>query len=588
MLLPNALTRFSSTAKKSLQVILPFGRKKLALLISLNVFQSFIQIIGIASVFPFLALAADPAQVMNSQIGRYLELVLPQPTTDGLLVFTGVAAIALLLLANLSSLATEAFNARYVQSCSHWLRMRVLEQISSQPYAYFPARNTAHIQKKILDDVTNYINCVLHPKIDIVSKALTVVLLVITLFWVDPIIATGMFILSSLFYLLTYFSLGRLRQSSNDRLSEADKGVYKGVLQLLTNIKDIKLTGNTTLFLDKISGHDLTRSEIVSRLPLLANGPRYFLEPLLFGCLILIIIYYASEGRDFAHILPSLGVIAFAAYRLLPSIQILYSQASKLDTFTYALDAVYDELSNVPPPDQTGQTKLKKFESIELINVGHTYETREHPAFEDICLMVRRSDRVAIMGASGAGKSTMIDIISGLITPTAGQLRINGYDVRELDLNSWHKLIAYVPQEVLLLDESILMNITFSETLADVDQQRLDEVLKETSLHSLVSSLPAGLLTPAGDSGALLSGGQRQRIGLARALYRKPEVLILDETTSALDTQTEHEIVQSLASLPRDLTVILVSHRLSSTRFCDRTYALISSEGLSELESHEP
>jgi ATP-binding cassette subfamily C protein len=301
------------------------------------------------------------------------------------------------------------------------------------------------------------------------------------------------------------------------------------------------------------------------------------IEPIAFGGLVAIVIVLALQGRPFSDILPNLSVMALAAYKLLPTLQLLYSQLVIVTANNYTLAQLEEEILEIEEEtelisiDKISIEPLTFEREIKLQNLSFWYPNSEYPIISDFSLSIGKNESIGIAGPSGSGKSTIVDLILGLHTPQEGTILIDGVPLNSDNMTSWRRMIGYVPQDIYLLDETIEANIAFGIPIEEVDQRALRDAAQGAQILNFIESeLPHGFQTLVGERGVRLSGGQRQRIGLARALYLTPRVLILDEATSALDTQTELSVMETIHKLQGSLTMITIAHRMSTLEGCNR------------------
>ena len=571
----------SDLIRRVLFLARPYGRAKLFFIFSLSLAQAVFQVIGVTSIFPFLAVAADPDRIRRSHFGtRFLSLFPPMDNRQLLLV-AGVIAVAGLLASNAVNLVAEYARTRYTQNFGHWLRVRLLRQIASQPYIYFLQRNSGELLKKILGDVTNYTTGVLLPLLDTVARALTAVLLLITLFLVQPVIALSAAIVLGGFYVIVFRLLSRKRREVDNNLRISIGGFFREAHQMLGGIKPVKVHRAEEHFLSRFAGHSGIVAQMSARVPIFGNTARYLIEPIAFGGLVVAVLLLAAKGRDFSDILPNLGVMAIAGYRLLPSLQLLYSQLTQVSSMRHAVDQVYDEFvaaeterSILPKitSDVLARAKpLRWDESITLREINFRYPAASRATFNGISLTIPKNTSLGVIGPTGSGKSTLVDVLLGLYQPTAGEILIDGRPLTPVLVPSWQATIGYVPQDIFLIDDTVARNVAFGLPDNEIDSERLREACATAQILDFIETeLSAGFETIVGERGIRLSGGQRQRIGLARALYRRPSLLILDEATSALDMATEEKLLDALRSLTGKLTMVVAAHRLSAVANCDQ------------------
>jgi ATP-binding cassette subfamily C protein len=569
----------------------PYGRKKLGVVFLWVLIQGIMQVIGVTSIFPFLALAADPKRIRNSQFGQWFVRSLPPMDDQHLLLVSGLLAIALLVLSNAINLWSEIARVRYGHGFGHWLRMRLLRQIVSQPYGFFLQHNSSILLKKVTTDVVNYVQGVLLPLLESVARLITVALLMLLVFLVNPAIAFYAGIGLGGFYAAAFLYLNRRLLAISSGMKVADRESMRGATQVLSGIKPVKVHGAEEFFITRYSQHSANQARLLARVPLSSNGPRYLVEPLAFGGLVSIVLILAMQGRAFSDVLPVVGVMALAGYRLIPALQLLYSQLAQLTAATYSLEEIYDEFVSAENEEATGESfvrsaPLRWKETITLERISFSYSGSPKPVLDDVSLTIQKDSCVAFVGRTGCGKSTLLDLILGLHHPSAGRVLLDGRELSKADLGSWLSGIGYVPQDIFLIDDTVLANIAFGVPEPDINRTRVREVCEIAQILTVIEDeLPQGFDTVVGDRGVRLSGGQRQRIGLARALYHRPQLLVLDEATSALDQATEADLMDALEPLKGTLTILIVAHRQSTVQQCDFIYTLVAGRILGNIGS---
>jgi ATP-binding cassette, subfamily B, bacterial PglK len=545
----------------------------------LSLAQGVFQVIGVTSIFPFLAIAADPERIRHSQFGLRFLAVLPPMGNRELLITAGIIAIVGLLLSNAVNLLAEYARTRYAHSFAHWLRVRLLRRMASQPYAYFLQRNSADLLKKVMGDVTNYTNGVLLPLLDSLARALTAALLLVTLFFVQPVIALSAALGLGVFYLVIFCLLARKRREINEGLGTAFGGSYRDAQQILGGIKPIKVHRAEEHFLRRFANYSGAVAQMSSKVPVIANSARYFVEPLAFGGLVLAVLALAIRGRDFSDILPNLGVMAVAGYRLLPALQLLYSQLTQVTSMRYSLDEVFEEFAAAERDAESDDAECRFgksrpidwYDTVTLDDVSFIYPGTNRHVLDRFSVTIQKNTSVGFIGPTGSGKSTLIDLLLGLHLATTGRILIDGQSLTLELIPSWQATIGYVPQEIFLLDDTISRNIALGVPDNEIDNARLQEVCAMAQVLDFIETeLREGFQTIVGERGVRLSGGERQRLGLARALYHRPSLLLLDEATSALDIATEAKLIEALRNLSGRMTIVIVAHRLSALADCDK------------------
>ena len=373
--------------------------------------------------------------------------------------------------------------------------------------------------------------------------------------------------------------LGKWRDVISEGLKNSFRGSYVEIQQMLGGIKPVKVHRAEESFITRFTEHSLRGSRLQAWSTILGNGPRYLIEPLAFGGLVFVVLLYAARGQNLITILPNLGVMALAGYRLLPALQLLYSQVTGLTTSRHALEEVFDEFLAVQQTTGkdaesadgrlTAPPRIHWSRSIILENLSFQYPGTEKPVIDRLSLTVPKNSSLGIVGTTGCGKSTLVDLILGLHVPSSGRILIDDTPLGPHNRRAWRGGIGYVPQEIFLIDDSIAANIAFGIPTDQIDSAALHRAATAAQILTFITNeLPAGFDTVVGERGVRLSGGQRQRIGLARALYHQPDLLVLDEATSALDTDTEDGVMQAIAALSGQITMIVIAHRLRTVEMC--------------------
>ena len=593
----SVISRSADFLRRILQVVRPFGRRRLIIVVVSMIVTALLQLGGVASVLPFLSVAANPERFATSGLGTFLVSLFQITDVRQLVYITGILAILSLLLASASNIFSQMVVARYVGDLGHWLRMQLLAKYYSQPYLYFVSRNSAVLTKKANADVFFFNAFLLAPLCDFVARLFITVVIVIGLVAVEPVVTLVAAAGFGAFYLV-FMRLTRQRVRRINEIShQTSQGLSRLVQQFIAGMRDVKLRGAGPYFLSKVEELSLrgVKSGVMSAW--IAGLPRNLIEPIAFTATIIWAMAALSAGRLDA-VLPTLGVMAMAGYRLLPNVQQLYNSLHMVSTNRYAMEELNEELHFSSPaypvaipkwlPELVAAPDDDRLftEAVELRDITFNYPGVERPTLQGIDLCIPRGSSVGFVGQTGSGKSTLINLLLGLYEPTKGDILVDGKPLGKPVPLKWQLKIGYVPQEILLLDDNLLRNIALGIPDDMIDHQRLEAAIASAQLQEVIAKMPQGLETQVGERGVMLSGGQRQRVGLARALYFDPEMLILDEGTSALDNETEAKFMRAVASLQGEITVISIAHRLTTVRACDSIYVLIDGK-IAESGSYE-
>jgi ABC-type multidrug transport system fused ATPase/permease subunit len=540
-------------------------------LLVMMVFSMAFEVLGIGMAVPALAAmtTADPAS--SPRMTAWMEW-LGNPTRNQI-IFGGLVLLLLLYLVKTAYLLFAAYwQARFVAALQASLGRRLYGIYLAQPWTFHLCRNSAELARNLneLAMMSNIIGSILSA----IAELLVVLGIVSMLLWFEPV---GTIVVGGVLGATTLL-IGRLNGSNMRKWGEAKfaalKELNRHMYQGIGGAKDIKIRGSEPNFIE----HYRTHSDLVARMManhlVLQQVPRLWLELAALMAICLLTVVMIWEGRDSSTLVPSLGLFAAAAFRLLPSGNRLTQAYYSLQFSQSAVQLIHDDMALPTPPPAPGSASVLPFrESVTLEDVVFRFPNSRTPALDRINLTIPYGKSVGIVGGSGAGKSTAVDILLGLLEPTSGNVRVDGVDIRT-DLRGWQNLVGYVPQTIYLCDDSLRENVAFGVPPEKIDEEAVDRAIRAARLDEFVAGLPEGLATVIGERGVRLSGGQRQRIGIARALYHDPRVLVLDEATSALDSGTESEVMAAVNALQGAKTIVIVAHRLSTLEQCDLLYRL--------------
>ena len=550
-------------------------REKLGLIVALvmTIVNSFLEIAALAILLPLTnqLLGGDRKTI------ELLELIFPDSLSEEtrLLAILSVV-ITIYVLKNAFSLTLVYTQQRLGAAIANRLTRRLFAVYLSRPYAFHLRTNSSILIRNVQENAGALLSYVIIPVLVIltdVSVALAVLSLLLYLEFLGTLATIAVFGIGT--WLFLRVSAPITRQWGSIR-NQAREQATKVLLEGLGGVKEIKLFGREDVFLAEHARHQVRSQRVTYLFATFQQFPRSVFEVLAFmgmGAMIAVLIL---AGRPAADAVGVLAVFAAAAFRILPSLSRVTTSFQHLSFGRAMVFSVYDDL--IEEPDLTTPREFPtktQFNSLTLENVTFVYDAASRPALENLSISIGSGEYVGVIGSSGAGKSTLIDVLLGLLEVSRGKVLLNGQPIKD-DIAQWRGIVGYVPQDIYLLDDTIRRNIALDIRDAEIDDESVETALRAAQLWEFVQSLPEGLETETGERGVRLSGGQRQRLGIARALYRRPQVLVFDEATSALDSQTEQEVIEAIEQLRGERTVIVVAHRLSTVRMCDRLYLLES------------
>lgn len=569
--------------KKLIYFIADHERKRAGLLLLLILLMALLETIGVASIMPFIAVITNPSIIETNMIINTMfkaSLFFGIETKQQFLFALGILVFLLLVTSLAFSAFTKYVQLRFVEMLHHGISKRLIESYLNQPYSWFLDRNSAGLGASILSEVGQIIGIGMKPMMELIARSVVILLLFILLVITDPTLAiTVSFTLGGAYWLIFKFTRsiqGRIGKES----FEANRSRFAAVSEAFGAAKEVKLGGLEKKYVKQFSDPSLIYAERGATSGMLAEMPRFALEAVAFGGMLLVILYLVIQKGTFATALPIIALYTFAGYRIMPALQRVYHSLSAMRFVGPTVNSLYSDFKSLKSPDsQQNQNSIKLKKTIDLKNINYQYPNASKIVLKNINIKIPARTSVGIVGATGSGKTTTVDIILGLLEPQKGMLEVDGQVIDKKNVKSWQRSIGYVPQQIYLSDTSIANNIAFGIDPKDISQDAIERAAKIANLHEFVTSdLPKKYETIVGERGVKLSGGQRQRIGIARALYHNPQVIILDEATSALDNLTEKVVMEAVNNLGNDITIIIIAHRLSTIKNCDIIYLLENGE----------
>lgn len=559
---------------KIYRVLAPDDRVKAAIVLAAILVMAAVEVVGVGAIFSFMKIVAEPSLIEESAILSGARDVLGAQDTGSFLTAVGLAVLSVIVFRNAFGAFSAWLQARFVMMTNHSVASRLLETYLNRPLAFHLTTNSARSGKNILVETTQLVGGSLMSLVRVCADGAISAAVVGYLLWCDAVTTSLVVAVLGGGYSGVYLLLRRRLGDLGQARMRADEGRFKAVNESLGGIREIKLFAREPYFLYRFSESSLRLARLNVIKEILSQGPRFAFDALAFGGLIAIALITLARDPDPAETIGVLTLYGVAGYRLVPSLHRILEGLSAIRFNTAVLDRLHDDLVSAPGTEPTlglsAAERLPFARDIRLESLSFRYAGAERMAIDGLDLAIRGRDSVAFVGPTGVGKSTLVDLIAGLLEPTSGRVLVDGVALGPETRRRWRSNISYVPQHIYLSDATVAQNIAFGVPDEQIDHDAVVRAARMAHLHEFVTSrLAEGYGTPVGERGVRLSGGQRQRVGIARALYHDPSLLIFDEATSALDGITEEVISETLRSLEGELTMILIAHRLTTVRSCD-------------------
>lgn len=556
------------------------NRREKKLLIALGVFSifvSFIEMAGISVIMPFVAVAGDFTLIQNNKYFRFFYDFFGFSSNVNFVVGFGLVLIAFYLLRSLINAVFFYSLARFSRGRYHILAFRLFENYLGMSYKNFTSQNSSTLTKAIITEASS-LTSIIYSFLLILSEIFVVVLIYAMMIYVNAKIT----LLLTLILLVNAGLIFKLLIPKIDKAGIKRESIqsrfYEIINSSLGNFKMIKLRGNANKILDKFSNASLDFARVNTFYEAIKHLPRLILEAVSFIILIFIVIFLVLKYKsDISSAMALISMFVLGLYRLMPSANRITDSYNNIVFLKKSLDIVHNHIFY--DSEDLSQKQISFTQKIELKNIDFSYEENKQ-VFINLSLSIKRGEKIALIGTSGGGKSTLVDIICGLYRPNKGSILIDGVLLSDENILNWRKKFGYIPQSIYLFDGTVAQNIVLE---ALMDEQRLITVLKQAKIYDFLEKNHKGIYTRVGEGGILLSGGQKQRLAIARALYDSPEILILDEATSALDEETESSIMNEIYEIASDKTLIIIAHRLSTIRRCERVFE-IENKNIKEIK----
>lgn len=566
---------------KKIQYLLSEDAKKIPLLIIFVLMLSVIDLVGISMIGPYLSIILQP-ETLTQNYESFGFIIEKFENVESVVIFLGILLIAVFAIKTAGGILLNRIILIFCYSQGLKLRTYLMSAYQNLSYEEFLGRNSSEYIFNMQVLTEQYFKQILQSMLRIGSESIVITLISILLIWTDPLAFFTLFLLMTISLLIYDFSFRRKLTSYGEMSNENSVQLTRGIREGMTGIKEIRILAKENYFYDLLKKGAEGYKTVNVKHQVIAAAPRYFLELIVISFIVSITAINLYFGKDLNDLLPVLGMFGVASIRILPSINQIVGGLVQIRFGNNAIDILYEDfkkLADSPKqlPTNTNtddsESDLDSFESIRMESVSFKYKNSESLTISNLSFSVQKGDSIGIVGSSGAGKTTLIDIFLGLLKPTSGEIFYNNKSILGRE-NIWMSKVAYIPQQVLLLDDSLVNNITLTADKSYIDETKLMSAIKKARLNDLVNQLPDGINTKLGDNGSRISGGQRQRVALARAFYHDREVLVMDESTSSLDKDTEMEIVNEIKMLQGSVTMIIISHNMSTIENCNKVYKI--------------
>lgn len=561
--MPNALNKIWS-------IFTPAEKGKAVRMLLLVVLMTAVETVSVLSIMPFLSVLGRPTIIQETPMLFKFYRWVDAADARTFIFVLGCASIAMVIFSSLFKALTQHSLNRFIHLQRHSFSVRLLSRYLCQPYEFFLTHNPSILAKNVLSEVDQLTFDLIQPLSQLIAQGAILMAMALLILSYDPLTAIFIMATLGLLYGAMYGLVRRRLSRIGVERQAADGQRYQTCNEGLGGIKDVKITHSADAYLGRFEAASRLFSRHCATNETLAQWPQHIVESAGFTGLISIALVLLLRTNDIAHVLPALGLYSFAAYRMLPSAQIMYRGFARLRFSSSTLDSISHDLLLPEEPIPKVAPTIPLLREIRLEGIHYAYPSAPKKwTLDGLDLVIPANSSVGIVGKSGAGKSTLMDILLGLLHPQAGSICIDGTPITADNAMNWQRSIGYVPQHIYLSDASVAENIAFGVPRSDIDMAAVERAARAAQIHDfVVNELSKGYDTPVGDRGIRLSGGQRQRVGIARALYRDPPVLLMDEATSALDEATEESLNEAISALSGKKTIIIIAHKKSSLRHC--------------------
>lgn len=532
---------------------------------------AFFQVIGIASIGPFITVLSNPDMIHTNSVLAYV-YELGGFTSELQFIFaTAIGSLVLILLSNAIAGLTMWFTYRFSISLGSHLQRTVYRSFLFRNYLFHKTQNYNKLISVIAQQIPRFVYMLFQPFLLLTSQLFVVVIILIGLIILDPVLAllAGLIIGGS--YMVTYVLVRKALVRHGEVVSRRNDRIQSILSESFIGIKDVRLGSMEQNYINQFDSINTLGLRSQAFIALSGELPKFIIESISFGAILVLALVLLSTQSDIRLVVPILSIYALAGYKLLPTMQQVYKSISSLSGHGSVAKIVRKELEALKQYEEApAATEAMDIETVELNDISFSYPNAEQKAVDQVSLNFQRGYIYSLAGHSGSGKSTLADLLLGLLTPESGRIVVNGHTLTKDNLSAFRNSLSYVAQNIFILDDNVINNVAFGVPEDQIDLDRVRQAITMANADDFVSTLPKGLETNLGQDGKLLSGGQRQRIGIARALYKQSDLLVLDEPTSALDMESEFKLLTTLNKIKSNLIILIISHRPASIRMSDQ------------------
>lgn len=567
--------------KQLWKILTPLDKRKVIYVLILVMGMAFIESAGVISIMPFLAVLSNPSVIEANSVINKFYVFSNANSSEQLIVYLGIISFIIVVFSTVFKIITQYAVNRFSNLQRHYFSARLLKIYLNQKYEFYIQRNSSVLIKNVLSEVDQLIGTMILPTLTMMSYGVVLLAMTGILLMYDPVMAIGTASILAFFYISIYMFVKNKLSRIGAEFTQANKERYQSCQEALAGIKDVIINNAKDGYIEQFEKSSRVFARHIATRETLGQVPLNIIETIGYGSLIGVAVLLVVSGKDVSHVLPVLGLYGFAAYRMLPAAQNIYRAISQLKFSEQVLKVLIPEFELEKRNSETQLsahvTTLNFEKSIRLENISFAYPNRlDKQILKDFSLEIKKNESLGIMGKSGSGKSTLMDLMLGLLNPQSGKIYVDDTELNDTNVDEWRNLVGYVPQFIYLADKSVAENIAFGTPKDRIDLEQVKKVAQLAQIDEFVmQNLKNGYEELIGERGVMLSGGQRQRIGIARALYKNPQVLFMDEATSALDIDTEKAVNESIRGLNGKMSIIIIAHRKSAIQACDTIIQMI-------------